>query len=726
MALPMDGPILSFILEAASAMWVEVTMFAAAALVYVVFLQQPFSKQGPPSKASEKRCKLSIPTAKTRSAGSLKPADNTQTNSPTSSDSKPYGDNTSSTKRSQQRNAGVSNVAVQRAAVAIKTCAREKDLEGASEIFNRLAALESQPSALLHNSFLDACVQCGNTNMALNHFEQMKEMKLADVVAYNTLLKMHLANGSHAAGRALIQEMTKRGLQANKVTYNEMLLAKVMERDTDGAWVVIEEMKVGGIPISAVTCSILMKLLTKDSRPWDVKRVIALVGQIGDAVDEVLVSSVIEACVRIRQLGVLSDFLTQFRTNMAHVQLCAPTYGSMIKAYGQAGDVEQVQQLWNEMEERNVQPTSITMGCMVEALVTNGRAQKAWELIHRQLQSEEQRGHINTVIYSTVLKGFALMHSIDKVFKVYEEMRNNGIPCNTITYNTLLDACAKCSAMNRAGEFLEHMKLSGVEPDIITYSTLIKGYCLEGDVDRAFTILNEMKNDDKLPPDEIMYNSILDGCAKQHRVDDALQLVDEMKGVGITPSNYTLSILVKLLGHARRLNQAFTMVEDLSNKHGFRPNVQVYTCLMQACILNRRLDRALSLYDVMASEAGCIVDQKLYTVLARGCLQLRNSAKAMAVVRAAFQLPGHELTLPARQPPQPVGVEQHALEDLFGRLRKGTPEDQQMLFELEADLAKRGCTHQMKACHSSHGVRLGRAQAGVNARHQTHGNDHWR
>merc|ERR1719161_444329 len=204
---------------------------------------------------------------------------------------------------------------------------------------------------------------------------------------------------------------------------------------------------------------------------------------------------------------------------------------------------------------------------------------------------------------------------MDKVFMVYKEMRSKGVPCNTITYNTLLDACAKCCAMDRASSLLEDMKETSVEPDIITYSTIVKGYCLEGDVDRAFHVLEEMKRDDKFAPDEIMYNSILDGCAKQHRVDEALKVLEEMKSSGVGPSNYTLSILVKLLGHARRLTQAFKMVEDLSKENGFRPNVQVYTCLVQACVLNRRLERALALHDTMVSDPGCATDEKFYAVL---------------------------------------------------------------------------------------------------------------
>ena len=83
--------------------------------------------------------------------------------------------------------------------------------------------------------------------------------------------------------------------------------------------------------------------------------------------------------------------------------------------------------------------------------------------------------------------------------------------------------------LDRASTLLRGMWVPSVEPDIITYSTIVKGYCLEGDVDPAFHVLEEMKSDDKFAVDEIMYNSILDGCARQHRIDDALRIFDEMK-----------------------------------------------------------------------------------------------------------------------------------------------------------------------------------------------------
>jgi len=618
-------------------------------------------------------------------------------------------DHVGSMRSSSHGNNGGGNADLSRHATMIKAYAREGDLNGASSIFQKLQASGTQLTPMIYNCYLDACVQCGNLEGATEHFEDMKRLNLVDVVGYNTMLKAYLARGLTKEAQDLMKEMTERGLQANKVTYNELLHAKVTAKDRHGLWDLVKEMHDAGVHANSVTCSILLKSLTVHSPAADVKRIVDLIDEVEEPIDEVLFSSVIEACIRIKQLNLLSDLMRRYRQKGGFVNLTAPTYGSMIKAYGQAGDVLRVQELWHEMEEHNVKPTAITLGCMTEALVTNGQSDEAWELIHSQLNSEERRGCINTVIYSTVLKGFAVARRIDKVFQVYKEMRSKSIPCNTITYNTMLDACAKCCAMDRASNLLEDMKESCVEPDIITYSTIVKGYCLEGDVDRAFHVLEEMKSDEKFVPDEIMYNSILDGCSKQHRVEDALRVLEEMKNAGIGPSNYTLSILVKLLGHARRLNQAFRMVEDLSTQNNFRPNVQVYTCLVQACVLNRRLERALTLHDTMVADIGCWTDEKFYAVLARGCLQLHQPMKAVEVVRAAYLLPC-SLSQPARRDGRFVGVEARALEEVVLKLQAGGKEEHDALAKLGADLYEaRGL--RLEELHS-HGGGMGGGRRG--------------
>merc|ERR1719267_394049 len=558
---------------------------------------------------------------------------------------------------------------------------KENDLEGAMQVFRKLQSSGVQLTALVYNALLDSCVQCGKVNVALQHFNEMKELGFVDVVSYNTLLKAYLKIGQIQKARSLLKEMAESDIQANQVTYNEMLNALVSTKDRKEMWALVREMNAIGMQPNSVTCSIILKSLTAHSATEDVRQAMSLIDNMHEEMDEVLFASVVEACVRVGQLDLLSSKLQQYASFGGLAGLTAPTYGSMIKAYGRAKDIERVRELWNEMRRRHVTPTSITLGCMVDALVNNGLQEEAFELVREIREESEYSDILNTVIYSTLLKGFAQSRQPGRVQDVFDEMKQMGIACNTVSYNTMLDANAMTGRMDRADELFREMQASGVSPDVITYSTLVKGYCQAGDIDRGYQVLNEMVANGVHEPDEILYNSLLDGCAKQHRVDDALKLVEDMHKHNVRPSNFTLSILVKLLGRSRRLNQAFSMVEETCKRFDLQANIHVYTCLIFACFQNRQMPRALQLHDSMITEAGVEPDERTYAVLARGCLGAGSIEKAAHVVRAAYRLNPQGLVMPHRAP----GVEVRALEEVMNAL-SASPNAERLAVPLLTDL----------------------------------------
>merc|ERR1719355_298749 len=545
---------------------------------------------------------------------------------------------------------------------------KENDLEGAMQVFRKLQSSGVQLRALAYNALLDSCVQCGKVHVALQHFKEMQDLGLVDVVSYNTLLKAYLKQGQIVKARKLLGEMAESDIEANQVTYNEMLNAIVTTKDRKEMWALVREMNAIGMKPNSVTCSIILKSLTAHS-----------------ATDDVLFASVVEACVRVGQLDLLSSKLQQYASFGGLAGLTAPTYGSMIKAYGRARDIERVRELWGEMRRRCVKPTSITLGCMVDALVCNGLPEAAHDLVKEIAEESEYADILNTVIYSTLLKGFAQARQPERVHTVYEEMLDAGISCNTVSYNTMIDANARTGNMAKAAELFSSMNAHRVSPDVITYSTLVKGYCQAGDIDMGFQVLREMTQSGKHDPDEILYNSLLDGCAKQHRVDDALNLLEDMHQNHVRPSNFTLSILVKLLGRSRRLNQAFQTVEDTCKRFDLQANIHVYTCLLYACFQNRQLPRALKLHDSMITEGGVEPDAKTYAVLARGCLGAGSCEKAANVVRAAYRLNPQGLVMPKRAP----GIEIRVLEEVMNAL-SAAPNAEQLAVPLLADLKALG------------------------------------
>jgi pentatricopeptide repeat protein len=261
---------------------------------------------------------------------------------------------------------------------------------------------------------------------------------------------------------------------------------------------------------------------------------------------------------------------------------------------------------------------------------------------------------------------------------VYDEMRAYGIQPNTITFNTILNAFAQGVAMHRVPSLLEDMKAATppVEPDIVTYSTIVKGFCNAGNLDRALKVLDDMKESGKHVPDEVMYNSLLGGCAKEHRPDEALQLLDDMRKYNVPPSNYTLSMLVKLMGRCRRINQAFTMLEDISKEYGLRINIQVYTCLIQGCFNAGQASKAIALHEKIIKE-GLVPDSMTYTVLVRGCMQSGLLDKAVELTKYSYGLG------PVQSKGSPPGLNAGCFDELAAALGENK-EATDLLAELKA------------------------------------------
>merc|ERR1719174_1140325 len=133
-----------------------------------------------------------------------------------------------------------------------------------------------------------------------------REAGMVDVVSFNTLIKAHLTHGNLSKARQLMDDMKTVGLQPNRVTYNEVLNAVVTlgSRRSD-IWDVVKEMKDASIVPNQVTCSILLKTLNAKSSETDILLTMDLIDSLDEPMDEVLLSSVVESCVRIGKTGLL-------------------------------------------------------------------------------------------------------------------------------------------------------------------------------------------------------------------------------------------------------------------------------------------------------------------------------------------------------------------------------------------------------------------------------------
>lgn len=294
---------------------------------------------------------------------------------------------------------------------------------------------------------------------------------------------------------------------------------------------------------------------------------------------------------------------------------------------------------WRELRMHHVQLTSVTIGCMAEALATNADPDGGYDLIREVLGDPQTKPLVNAIIYGSVLKGFAHQKRFDRVWALYNEMLKVDVNFSIVTFNTLVDGCARCGEMGNVQSILEEMAKREITPNVITYSTILKGYCEGNHVDQALKVLEEMKTNAHAHPDEHTYNILINGCARTCKYQQGMMLLDEMCAAGVSPSNFTLTVLVKLACRAKRLDKAFEICEELATKYKLRLNVHVYNALVQGCTNRSDLSRSLSVMELMVKER-VRPDARTYTMLLRACIQLHEPQDAAGLLRAAHGLNG--------------------------------------------------------------------------------------
>jgi pentatricopeptide repeat protein len=179
-------------------------------------------------------------------------------------------------------------------------------------------------------------------------------------------------------------------------------------------------MERNGVVADRYTLSIMMKALKKVRDPSDIDKTMSLLDRSGLDVfsDEVLLNSVLEACIKHRKLDRISLTISAFFQSSLRVS--AATYGSLIKASSALKSLDKCWKLWQDMTERRaMQPNIIVLGCMLNALVSNNGIDDAVKLF----RDWSSRIPPNEILYCTLIKGFANSRRPAEAMELWGEMQ---------------------------------------------------------------------------------------------------------------------------------------------------------------------------------------------------------------------------------------------------------------------------------------------------------------
>jgi pentatricopeptide repeat protein len=73
------------------------------------------------------------------------------------------------------------------------------------------------------------------------------------------------------------------------------------------------------------------------------------------------------------------------------------------------------------MKENNLIPNDVTYGCLIDACIKKGNFQKALQVFQDMKKGKVK---MNTIIYTTLIKGYAKEYMLEEALALYSEYRD--------------------------------------------------------------------------------------------------------------------------------------------------------------------------------------------------------------------------------------------------------------------------------------------------------------
>lgn len=392
---------------------------------------------------------------------------------------------------------------VKSANILMNAYAKLGDIEMAQDLFDQMVngngddVPKMKPNLVTYNTLLDACHKSGELDIAIRVKELLDYTEIKpDARTYTTLI----------------------ATVARKVT------AASGANDPSLAFTFLKEMKSLNITPNGKTYSALIDVCGRCSRSDLALKGLRLMLDQKAQEQRMLHSSAQRGYTLPSEVG---------------------AWTAAIDACGKAGRIDTAQKLFYSMPNYGVYPNTVTCGSMVDCLLRNGRTAESLDVLRYM---EKNRISPSEVMYTSLMTSASRLaqfenHQIDK--EAREEatfiLDDSGSTKAVEVYTELMTSLSKVkpaakkvtpSLRSKSGDdtdelfrvslVFQEMKAAGVEPDLACYNALLKSCAKSGDVDRALSVLDQIREADEMEPNENTWNAVIRAAGKARRTDVAL------------------------------------------------------------------------------------------------------------------------------------------------------------------------------------------------------------
>eukprot|EP00250_Pteridium_aquilinum_P011254 c19939_g1_i1 orf=695-3358(-) len=520
---------------------------------------------------------------------------------------------------------------------ALAACASEGALGKGMQIHSRLPrnALETNKRVMI--SLIRLYGKSGSLQEANRIFE---EMKVKDVIAWNTLIKSYVEHGRIKPVLSLFERMKKEGATPNRVTYICTLAACASEADLPAAKDIYTHFTSSGLKLDVGLATAFVYILGRCKSLQEAREVFEKASERNlNLWNAMIIVNALNGCkeealqlfAEMQKEGVVVDdaslahTLTMYGCNDLELAIAAfetvaektvAVWNSMITTYVRHGDSQQAIDAFKQMQLQKVTPDKATFinvlsACNGPSFLSEGKD------IHASVsQSSGLQGDLDVVI--ALVRMYGKCNCVDEVRSLFDRTESRNVPLwdaliavyahngkkeealqafrdmlqadlvpQKSTFLYALSACSRHDALDDGKQLHEMVAQHGFEFETTVASALVTMYAKCGSLESAKTVFEKavMRN-------AVSAASLILALALNGEKEEGLNLFTKIQEEGILSNKVTFDDLLSAFQQGSLAEDRFHQLLSVNKRSGVMPQAECFSCLEGVLGKDGQLDEA--------------------------------------------------------------------------------------------------------------------------------------
>ncbi|PQP99238.1 pentatricopeptide repeat-containing protein [Prunus yedoensis var. nudiflora] len=181
------------------------------------------------------------------------------------------------------------------------------------------------------------------------------------------------------------------------------------------------------------------------------------------------------------------------------------------------------------------------------------------------------------VAWTTMISGCVENGDEGRSLYIYHQMRRSGVQPDEYTFATLVKASSCLTALEQGKQIHADVIKLDCSLDPFVATSLVDMYAKCGNIEDAYRLFRRMD-----VRNIALWNAMLLGLAQHGNAEEALNLFRVMKSKNIEPDRVTFIGVLSACSHSGLVSEAYEHFSSMQKDYGVEPEIEHYSCLVDA------------------------------------------------------------------------------------------------------------------------------------------------